>query len=501
LSCDGGQLRQVLAGLHDLVLRRWYSVDDFTGFSGALAATLGALADHSALRNYPLNVNIVDRLMDVVEEFGQAEFSRERFSQEDMFRIFENKMSRAMVAFHGSPLKGLQVLGLFETRALNFDTVIVVDVNEGTLPNLRIHDPLIPREIMIGLKLDRVEMDEEIQRYQFMRLISSARKVHLVYQEGREHERSRFIEELLWEEEKAHGRAVTKPQPAAFATRIRPEVRTIVKTPAMVKALRAHRFSASSLNTYLQDPVEFYTRYVLGLREEEDLLEEPEARQVGTFVHNLLEELYKPFLRKAPVIDAALRRRCEQLFEQYFAASFGRNLRSDAFLLKTVLEERVRRFLDYEEKVRAGDVKEILFLEKYFEDTMTLAGQEIRFGYIVDRVERLRDGTVMILDYKTGSTSLMPRPAEDILDTDLSRDNLLETVKSFQIPLYVLFMQKQFPGEPLNAGLYNLRTLKLDSFVQSGKNADLVVVRQAFTRALDFIMGEILDPEVPFIGV
>ena len=85
------------------------------------------------------------------------------------------------MAFSGSPLKGLQILGLLETRSLSFDNVIVMDVNEGTLPKLRVYEPFIPREVMVNLKLNRLEQEEEIQRYQLMRLISSAQKVHLVY--------------------------------------------------------------------------------------------------------------------------------------------------------------------------------------------------------------------------------------------------------------------------------------------------------------------------------
>ena len=76
---------------------------------------------------------------------------------------------------------------------------------------------------------------------------------------------------------------------------------------------------------YLRSPVDFYYSYVLGLRETEDLLDEPEARQVGTFIHELLEEAFKPFLKKAPQISDAFRQRFIALFEQHFARTFGQN--------------------------------------------------------------------------------------------------------------------------------------------------------------------------------
>ena len=144
-------------------------------------------------------------MYDIVDEIRQAVFSEEPFPVEDLFKIFSEKIEREIVAFSGSPLKGLQILGLFETRALNFKHVIVMDVNEGVLPHVNLYEPLIPREVMISLNLDRLEQEEEIQRYQFMRLISSAKTVHLVYQESRDKERSRFVEELIWDAEKKCG--------------------------------------------------------------------------------------------------------------------------------------------------------------------------------------------------------------------------------------------------------------------------------------------------------
>src|SRR5206468_3417208 len=157
---------------------------------------------------------------------------------------------------------------LFETRALNFDHVIVLDVNEGTLPNLRMYEPLIPREVMVSLGLDRLELEEEIQRYQFLRLISSAQDVHLVYEENKEKERSRLIEELVWEEEKKK-QAIggIKPLLANFKVKINPPLKKAVKSAAIVDHLRGMKYSATSINMYIRNPMEFYQKYVLGLEE------------------------------------------------------------------------------------------------------------------------------------------------------------------------------------------------------------------------------------------
>lgn len=85
---------------------------------------------------------------------------------------------------------------------MSFDNVIIMDVNESVLPRLSANEPLVPRPVMISLGLDRLEEEEGIQRYQFMRLINSAKNVHLIYNDSPDKPRSRFIEELVWEEEK-----------------------------------------------------------------------------------------------------------------------------------------------------------------------------------------------------------------------------------------------------------------------------------------------------------
>jgi len=178
LSIETGrrELQEILKTIHQYLFSAFEKVDTFQSFAAVLGDLLDLLVKYSFMKNYPLNINIANKMYLIRDEFEHAGFNNEQFTQEDIFRIFDGKVTREVVAFHGSPLKGLQMLGLFETRSLNFDHVIVMDVNEGTLPNLNIYEPLIPREVMISLNLDRLELEEEIQRYQFMRLISSAKK-------------------------------------------------------------------------------------------------------------------------------------------------------------------------------------------------------------------------------------------------------------------------------------------------------------------------------------
>ena len=493
------ELQRALEQIHKLLFMDWERLNNFQEFAACLGRFLDVLLEKSFMKKYPLNLNIAQRMYEVKDELATASFRQETFDREEMFKIFDAKVARELVAFHGSPLKGLQILGLFETRSLNFENVVVLDVNEGVLPKLNIYTPLIPREVMISLSLDQLELEEEIQRYQFMRLLSCAKNVHLVYRESKDREKSRFVEELIWEEQKRRKTLeVAAPVQTRFAFKVTPRKMSIPKTPAMIERLRGMRYSASSVNMYLRNPVEFYYNYVLGLKETEDLLDEPEARQVGTFLHELLEDAFKPFLNKKPKIDSAFRGRFARIFEDKFEATLARSMKSDAFLLKAIITERMDRFLDNEVSGADRQVEEVLHLESRFEDLLRLPCGDVRFIYVVDRVDRLKDGTHMIVDYKTGAIDQMPKNVASIAAMALTRESVAENIRSFQLPLYFHYLDRAFPGKPVNAALYNLRTLKFDKFMDTSDEAGRRRINEFFLKALDFVMSEIFDPKTNF---
>jgi len=493
------ELQEIIKEMHKLLFISWENIGNFQGFANALEYSLNILVDKSFLRNYPLNLNIAKEMYTVKDEFQKASFFQEDFEKEEIFRIFEENMAHKKIKFKGSPLKGIQILGLQETRSLNFDHVIVLDVNEGVLPSLRIHEPLIPREVMISLGLDRLELEEEIQRYQFMRLISSAKNVHLVYQESRDKERSRFVEELIWEEQKREGSLVGTPvtQPS-FQVSVKPQKKIVEKSPEVISFLKNRSYSASSINMYLRNPMDFYTNYVLGLKEQEDLLDEPDARHVGIFIHELLEECFKRFLGKKPKIDGVFRRFVQNCFEKRFDMTFSKQMKSDAFLLKSVIAERLNQFLDQEQFNEERQVDKILYLESRFDDVISLPVGDVKFRYVIDRVDQLKDGTIMIVDYKTGSADVMPKAFDQIERLELSRTSIQENIKSFQLPLYFYYLDRQFPDQPINAALYNLRTLDLKKFVDPKHAVDRQAINKVYLNALNFLMAEIFDPDVAF---
>ena len=500
ISVTKDELEKTVVFLHDTLFQTWARVETFKDLAAVLGSFTSLMRQQCPMSEYPFNERIAVYIENLSQELNGAQFSSQSFLLSEMFRILEDTLSRQMVAFSGSPLRGLQILGLFETRALSFENVIVVDVNEGVLPNLNIYEPLIPRDIMIKLNLDRLELEEEIQRYGFMRLISSAKNVHLIYQERPDRERSRLIEELIWQEEKKQQKLDTVPiERGRFQVQLKQQQRIIPKTEAMIGFLKDMRYSASSLNMYLRNPYEFYENYVLGLREQDNLLDEPEAKHIGTFVHGILEDAFKSFINKKPVLDEEFKRYFFKIIDNRFEESFGRRQRTDAFLMKKVLETRFERFFEAEAKRCAKDVESVVALERRFDDRIDFNGKQIKLTYRMDRVDKLSDGSILVLDYKTGGMELMPKNFGEWTEGELTRELIRDELLSFQMPLYLYYLRKQYPESLVNAALYHLRTNAMEKFVKANDMDACQSRIDAGLRALDFIMDEICNPEIPFV--
>jgi hypothetical protein len=490
------ELKKTFRELHQLLFYSWEKIADFSAFSTSLDGFLETLVEKSFMGNYPLNLLIADKIFYINSELKTAAFNKESFAKEEIFRIFMDNLDNQRISFSGSPLKGLQVLGLFETRALNFENVIILDANEKVLPSLNIYEPLIPREVMVGLGLNRLEKEDEIQRYQFMRLLGGSKNVHLIYDAATEKEKSRFLEELIWgrQKEKESLFAITIPK-AAFTIKIQPAKQEINKTKEMFEFLQKKTYSASSLNTYLNCPLRFYYQYVLGLEEKEDLLEEPEARDIGTFIHELLEEAFKPFKGRRPVIDGTFRAYFNQMLEQKFQQTFAQKMKSDSFLLKEIVMLRMKNFLQKEEQ---RDIEKIVSLEEEDSSDINLNCGKFKFKYRIDRIDKMSDGSLLIIDYKTGSTDLKPSSFDKIESKGFTRQIMKKTIKSFQLPLYYYFVGEKHSDCVINAAFYNLKNSTLTTFL---KNEDLSAkdrINAVFTKGLNAIFQELLDVNLRF---
>ncbi len=494
------ELKAVSRQLHQLMFEGWEGVSDFPDFIRQLDSLTNILLDKGTLENYPVNLKIVESVFKLKDEINASSFFKEPFPKEDIFRIFLDRLSGERVSFSGSPLKGLQVLGLLETRSLNFKNVIILDVNDQALPYLKIYEPLVPQEVMISLGLNRLENEEQLQRYLFRRLLAGSENAHLVFQENPRNELSRFAEELIWQRQKQEGRLdVLEIPKACFSIQSLAQRLVIDKEKGVLEYLKNIRYSASSIDVYLSCPLRFYYQYVLGLKKKEDISDEPQGADIGLFVHQLLEEAFADFKGRSPVISPGFRKYFRKLLDERFEEQFKKKMRSESFILKEIIGFKLEKFLDREE---SRLVKEVLSLEESFSGKIKLCGEWINFIGKTDRIDRIDDQNVLVIDYKTGAT-ILPKVIDSVEKVDLSREYIHKNIHSFQFPLYVYFIGQRYPQDAVNAALYNLKDLSEASGFKSLFGARQIEkipgIMSAYLSALEYLVGELFNPNIPFL--
>lgn len=490
------QCQKLLARLHEIFFKNWEDISDFNHFSAIFLDSIDILVRNSRVTAFPFNLKFVEKLYDLGEELRSLAFSGEEFDPGEIRDIFHQKLQDEIISFNGSPLRGTQILGLLEARSLSFENVIIMDLNESVLPKLKIYEPLIPREVMLNLGLNRLEKEEEIQRYQFMRLVSGAKKSHLVYEENQEREKSRFIEELLWRRQKEVKKLEIGSVPRArFMVEVASAAFAVRKTEAMVRFLKKATYSASRLNTYLKCPLQFYYQYVLGLRERDDLLQDPQDYHIGTFIHELLADTFKVFIGRKPVIEKSFRKNFFRKMEEKFE-SFDRRMRSGSFLLKQIIDNRMNRFLDNEAERK---VAKIISLESECRTVWEIDNKTISFRYTADRIDQLEDKSIVVIDYKTGGANVMPKRLSALLNMQMNRESIKDTIRSFQLPLYYHFVSKNFPDSRVNSELYNLRSCKREVFISQEDMPERKKIEELSLRSLEAIFRELFDLNKPFV--
>lgn len=225
------------------------------------------------------------------------------------FRLLKRVTDTITIPFQGEPLSGLQIMGVLETRALDFDRLIILSMNEGIFPLRKAANSFIPYNLRRGFGLPTYEHQDSVWAYHFYRLIYRASHVSLLYdtrsnglQTG---EVSRFVHQLHYHyEEPIQNKLVVYNVSSSKTPALQ-----VAKTEEVMNRLADFRsggtraISASAVNTYLDCPLKFYFSVVEGIREEEEVSETIESNVFGSILHKVMEELYQPFCGKMVTAD------------------------------------------------------------------------------------------------------------------------------------------------------------------------------------------------------
>ncbi|GJH41639.1 hypothetical protein RCZ04_21890 [Capnocytophaga sp. HP1101] len=448
--------------------------------------------------------------------FNQLKQLQEQYSYIDtvktLYHFYLDVLQKSALNFRGEPLEGLQVMGVLESRSLDFKRVIITSVNEGVLPLGKSDNSLIPYDVKYVLGLPTFKERDAVYSYNFYRILQRAEQIYLFYDTEmngfKNKEKSRFILQLLAEKIPTHKVVHQIKAPEVYPAVLSPL--TIAKTESVIESLKAlaeKGISPSALTTYIRNPMTFYQQNVLHIYEEREVEETVEARTFGNIVHGTLEDLYCPFLNEVltqenikkmqPLVVPTIERRFE---EEYRSTDFrtGKN-----WLIFNVIEKYVRSFLALElAEIKNGT--EIIPL--YLEEKIKVPFQTphlpfpVNFKGIIDRVDR-RNGKLHIIDYKTGIVEPNDVRIKDweSLITDIKYG------KAFQLLTYAYMFTQHFKiDEPMRVANLSFKRLQkgllpFHTYIDKVREEDVTSQTLAlYTQYTEQLLQEIFDINTSF---
>lgn len=419
-------------------------------------------------------------------------------------RLLGQLLALQSVPLEGEPLGGLQIMGPLETRALDFDTIILLSCNEGTFPRHNVSASFVPPQLRKAFGLPTYEFQDSIWAYYFYRMICRAGTVWLLYDSRTEGigtgEESRYIKQLRY-----HFRLPVRFYTATADLHTVKEEESIPKPADIESRLKDHSLSASALQKYLACPAQFYYAYVLRLEPEEEVAESMDAGMFGDVYHGIMEQLYREapdnrltinYLTAVRKDKARIRRIADDKVKEkvHTIEVSGRNL-----VLEDIILEYVDKTLEIDLQLvkEKGDIQ-ILGLE--IPKTWEFDGY--KFYGRIDRLERLADGTVRVVDYKTGHTSpedvnITDENAASVADKLFGDDNAKRPKIALQLFLYDMFISGSIPaGARVVNCIYPTQKL----FTSGVEQAPLSqVFCDIMKERVSGLLKEIAGPGVPFV--
>lgn len=425
--------------------------------------------------------------------------------------IYKQVIDLAEVSFEGEPLNGLQIMGVLESRVLDFDTVIVTSMNEGKFPAGKSQNSFIPYDVKRELGLPTFKEKDAIYTYHFYHLLQRAKNVYLLYNTESDGldagEKSRFITQLEVEKQPNHN--LTHEIYNAVLPEKAYEPMVIEKSDAVMSRLEEIArigFSPSALTSYIRNPIQFYFQKILRIREVDEVEENIALNTLGTIIHETLKALYDPFVGR--FISEADIENCFKLIDAEVLTQFkavykegeikkGRNL-----LAFEVAKRNVHNFLKVElENIKAGDAIKIIALEKTYERVLT--DPALPFPVLikgnVDRIEE-RNGNVRIVDYKTGKVE----KASVVLKSWRGLTEDIKNDKIIQVLAYAFMYETLAESKPIEAGIISFKNLKsgfLPFNFKEEKESQVLIdgtIMDNYKVEIVTLLKEILDKSIPF---
>ena len=418
-------------------------------------------------------------------------------SVETFSRLLNFLLERISIPFKGEPLAGLQIMGVLETRALDFETVIICSLNEGMMPKREASNSFIPYNLRRGFSLPVYDFEDAVYSHIFYSLLTRAKRVVLLYDSRNEGvktgEQSRFILQLKYlynvklKEKTIDYKVDFSPQKEIV---IEKDNNIIAKLKSLFGEAGESAFSATLLNNYIDCPLMFYFKAVERLEKEDEVTEEVEANEFGSIFHYVMEKLYQPY--KDKVVTKELIKNMidnSELIEHHVNNGFAKYKNNpDPSGYSLIIKKLIIRYviITLKHDLSIAPFKYLGSEVKLRKPFLTESGIAITLKGSIDRIDYT--DKVRIVDYKTGKGDLKFKYIEDLFRSDYKQRNRT----AFQMLFYSLLSgyNESFYAEP-----YFLRQLTSGSIHTMLVESDLV---GKFASNLSSLTDEIFDKNIPF---
>lgn len=480
------------------------------------------------LEDKTLRQTEADLFLALIRELNRLHDTLADYAPQLPLRFVLSLMQKAVqgisVPLSGEPLQGVQVMGLLESRSLDFENVYILGVNEGLLPQVNVSPSFIPDSIRRAYGLPVIENQDAISAYMFYRLLQRSKKITLVYNgqadDSNTGEPSRFLRQLEFES----GYSIKYIDQEQSISTERKRDFNVVKDAEVLKKLHAYldvqnpyspKLSASALTTYMNCQVQFFFKYIAKIQEPEEMAENLEANNIGSMLHLVLERFYEKLKNEDPQITkdriAAERKSLPELCRSAFSkVMFDKDEAAPEYngmqqVVLAIVLEYANVILDYDEKEAPFTLVELENKEDYvisFPVTVDGREQAVNLYGIIDRVDK-KNGVTRIVDYKTGRDELRYSSLPELFSEDGNKQN-----KALVQTLFYTYVYEKSKGiKGVEPNLYLIRKMRdegtLFHFSENRKKVILQAehlesMKENFGLLLRDKLEELFDPETEF---
>ena len=355
--------------------------------------------------------NSIKQVLLIIKNF--LEKLKFKMDYKDLRDFYIDMLKNQSLSLVGDINSKVQIMGLLESRGVDFDNVIICSVNEGVLPKDNFNSTFLPFDVRKKFDLPTIEDADARTAYDFYRLTHRSKKVHLIYNSNPDGldsgEKSRYIYQLEFQKKSNYKISnISSYFPLNFEKTKQEEH---IKSPETVNRLNEiskKGFTPSALKDYVEDKIRFYDKYILQIKDSESVIERAEHRGVGNIFHNTMEALYKDQEKKTLTIKSLnqILNKAEETLTQKFIEEYGKdyNYGKNIIAFQTILKN-VKELINSDiSKVEKGTKIKVLIIEELLTVNFKTTNSEIKFALKgkMDRVQE-EDGVLHVLDYKTGN--------------------------------------------------------------------------------------------------